>query len=265
MSRGEYSTASDRKGAFMFPVLFKFKFITIAGFGIMLGIGFYLAFLLFEREMTARGKGAVLANQILLAIVPSAIVGAKIFHLIENPSVLQHDPLKAIFSGAGLSAYGGFILCFITSAIVIRINRESILEVFDTVSAPMALGYAIGRIGCHVAGDGCFGIKTSSFWGISYPNGIVPTDSYVFPTPLFESLVSFIIFFIIMRLRKRELTPGYLFFTYLILSGIPRFFVEYIRLNPLTSLGFTQAQIIAVFSVLAGATGLLYIKNNRCT
>src|SRR3990172_939801 len=202
----------------MYPIIFSYKFINIGTYGLMLGLAFYLAFLLTERELKLRGKDPELAYKLLLVIIPSAIVGAKIFHIFENWSEFMRDPKAMIFSGAGLSVYGGFILAFLLTMILIKKNRENILEIFDLTAPAMALGYGIGRIGCHVSGDGCYGIPTSSFLGTAYPNGIVPTSAAVYPAPLFESFVSLLFFAFLMKLRKREMPTGKIFFIYLILN-----------------------------------------------
>lgn len=244
----------------MYPILFSYKFINIGSYGLMLGLAFYLAFLLTERELTVRGKDPELAYKLLLVIIPSAIVGAKIFHILENMGEFLRDPRGMIFSGAGLSVYGGFILAFLLSMILIRKNNENILEIFDITVPPMTLAYGVGRLGCHVSGDGCYGIATSSFWGTPYPNGIVPVSAAVFPAPLFESFVSFMLFILFMKMRKREPATGTIFFIYLILNGTARFLVEFIRLNPKVLLALTQGQLVAIFYIITGALGLFLVQ-----
>lgn len=244
----------------MYPILFNYKLITIGSYGLLLGLAFYISFLLLEREFTLNKIDPELAYKLLIVIIPSAIVGAKIFHIFENFNEFLSSPSAMVFSGAGLSVYGGFVLSFISAMIVIKKNKEGILKVFDTTSPAMALGYAIGRLGCHASGDGCYGIPTDSFLGMAYPNGIVPVTVNVFPTPLFESFASLIFFLILMRLRKRDMKTGVLFFIYLILNGFARFTVEFIRLNPVTSLGLTQAQIVAVCFITAGVAGLMIVN-----
>jgi len=239
----------------MYPIVFSYKIIQIGGYGIMLGLAFYLAFALFERELKIHGKDPELAYKLLLLVIPSAIIGAKIFHIIENFDSFLNDPFGMIFSGAGLTVYGGFIVALSASVFLIRANGEKVLEIFDLVSAPMSLGYAIGRIGCHVAGDGCYGIRTDSFLGVAYPNGIVPTSSEVLPTPLFESFVAFMIVILLLHLRKRTFITGRIFFLYLILNGIARFSVEFVRLNEKIALGLTQAQFIAILFAITGIIG----------
>jgi phosphatidylglycerol:prolipoprotein diacylglycerol transferase len=243
----------------MYPIIFSYKFITIGGYGIMLGLGFYLAFLLLERELKLAGKDPELAYKILLTAIPSGIAGAKLFHILEHFKDFERDPFGMIFSGAGLSALGGFTVALLASIILIKYNKENFLRIFDLVAAPMSLGYAIGRIGCHVSGDGCYGIETSSIFGTSYPNGIVPMTPYVFPTPLFESLFAFILVALFLQLRKRNNPDGWIFFIYLILTGLARFFVEFIRLNPVIALGMTQSQLISIVFVFTGAAGLIFL------
>jgi phosphatidylglycerol:prolipoprotein diacylglycerol transferase len=162
-----------------------------------------------------------------------------------------------LFSGAGLSAYGGFVLAFIVSFVIIKLSKENIMEIFDAAAIPMAFGYSLGRFGCHVAGDGDYGLVTTTFFKTAYPNGIVPTTAEVFPTPLFEVFFSLLVLAFLLNLRKRELASGQLFFTYLILNGIPRFLVEFIRLNPKAAFNLTQAQIVSIFFILTGIIGII--------
>ncbi|MCL2154489.1 MAG: prolipoprotein diacylglyceryl transferase [Leptospirales bacterium] len=243
----------------MYPTFFTYKFITIGSFGLLLGAAFFIAFLLLEREFALKNIDPELAYKILITVIPSAIVGAKIFHIIENFSEFLADPSGILFSGAGLSVYGGFILSFIAGTILIKMNNEKPLRILDIASPAMALGYAIGRLGCHASGDGCYGIHTTSFLGVAYPNGIVPVSINVFPTPLFESFAALVFFIILMRLRKHDLKTGMIFFIYLIMNGCARFAIEFIRVNPVAAFGLTQAQIIAICFIIGGSAGLFYV------
>ena len=242
----------------MFPIIFKYKIITIGGYGVMLGMGFYLAFLLLEREFKLRDINPELAYKILLLAIPCGIVGSKLFHILEHLDQFAADPINMIFSGSGLSAYGGYVMALFLAIIMIKKNNERVLRVFDATSPSLALGYCFGRFGCHVAGDGCFGIKTISFWGTPYPNGIVPSSIPVYPTPLFEVFVSFIAVGVLLKMRKLELKEGRLFFTFLIFSGLPRFIVEFIRRNPELISGLSQAQVVGILFVLTGIIGWIY-------
>lgn len=243
----------------MYPILFNYKMITIGSYGLLLGIAFYLAFLLTEREFRLKDIDPDLAYKLLIVIIPSAIIGAKVFHIFENFEEFVSSPASMIFSGAGLSVYGGFVLSFISAIVVIRKNNEKVLKIFDTTSPSMALGYAIGRLGCHASGDGCYGIPSDSIFSVAYPNGIVPITANVVSAPLLESFASFLFFLILMKLRKHDIKTGMIFFIYLIMNGFARFMVEFVRLNPVTSLGLTQAQIVAAGFIIIGIAGLIIL------
>jgi len=246
----------------MYPILFNYKIITIGSYGLLLGAAFYISFLLLEREFKLREIDPDLAYKMLIAIIPSAVIGAKFFHILENLEEFLAAPADMLFSGAGLSVYGGFVLSFIVAIILIRSNNQPVLTVFDASSPAMALGYGIGRLGCHASGDGCYGIATNSFLGMAYPNGIVPVSVNVYPTPLFESFMSFVFLIILLKLRKKETKAGFIFFLYLIMNGAARFSVEFIRLNPIAAFGFTQAQLVAIIFIAIGITGMFHINRS---
>lgn len=244
----------------MYPILFEYKLITIGSYGLLLGMAFYLGFLLAEREFKIQGLDPDVAYKLLIAIIPSAIIGAKLFHIIDNFNEFLASPKDMLLSGAGLSVYGGFLLSFIVAIIIIKKEKQSILQIFDIASLSMALGYGIGRLGCHVSGDGCYGIASDSIFAVSYPGGIVPSTAAVYPTPLFESALSFIFFFILLQLRTKEIKTGSLFFIYLALNGTARFLIEFIRLNPVVNLGLTQAQLVALLFITTGIAGLVLLN-----
>jgi phosphatidylglycerol---prolipoprotein diacylglyceryl transferase len=247
----------------MFPILYQYKFISIGGYGLMLGLGFYLSFLLGERECKFKNIDQELAYKLLLFIIPSGIIGSKIFHILDHLNEFFANPWDMLFSGAGLSAYGGYVLAFIVCAIVIKMHKVSILDVFDAAAPGLALGYCFGRFGCQVAGDGCYGEVIKSympfkFMGTAYPNGLAPISAEVYPTPLFEVFFSFVVVGLLLQLRKREWAKGKLFFLFLVLSGLPRLLVEFIRTNPKVIGNLSQAQIIAIIFMIVGFAGWLY-------
>jgi phosphatidylglycerol:prolipoprotein diacylglycerol transferase len=126
----------------------------------------------------------------------------------------------------------------------------------DVASPAAAIGYGFGRVGCLISGDGDYGIPTTLPWGMSFPNGIVPTTEKVHPTPIYEFLAAVVIFWILWRIGARWLNDaghtGKLFGVYLLLSGVARFFVEIIRINPRVLWGLTNAQIASIIYVIVG-------------
>jgi phosphatidylglycerol:prolipoprotein diacylglycerol transferase len=130
------------------------------------------------------------------------------------------------------------------------------LALLDICAAPLALGYAIGRIGCQVSGDGDYGIKSDLPWAMAYPKGTVPTTTKVHPTPVYETLAMGALALLLWNLRDR-FRPGILFALYLVLSGAERLLVEFIRRNDKLALGLTLPQLISVGMIAAGAAWLL--------
>ena len=120
------------------------------------------------------------------------------------------------------------------------------------MAAPLALGYVVGRIGCQLAGDGDYGRATDLPWGMSYPEGTVPTTQVVHPTPVYESIAMLVVFWVLWRMRGRLVAPWSLFGLYLVLGGIERLLVEFVRRTPVEFAGLTTAQLISVLLIIIG-------------
>jgi phosphatidylglycerol---prolipoprotein diacylglyceryl transferase len=229
----------------------------------MLGTAFYTAFLLLEREVKRVGKNPDIAYNILIMAIVGGIAGAKIFHVLDHLQDFTRDPKGMLLSGAGLSVMGGYVFAILGAYGVIRFMKEDFLEIVDLAAPAMSIGYAIGRIGCHVSGDGCYGITTSMGIGVAYPNGISPISTTVFPTPLFESLFAFLLTGILLQLAAISLPKGFRFFLYLVLSGLARFTVEFIRTNPKILGALTQAQITGIAFSVIGIAGIIYVYTRK--
>jgi phosphatidylglycerol:prolipoprotein diacylglycerol transferase len=152
----------------------------------------------------------------------------------------------------------------------------------DAGAPSLIISSGIGRVGCHLAGDGDYGIPTNLPWGVNYengtmppsamfqnteiakffPDGIVPNNTPLHPTPVYEFIAALIIFFILWRNRKKNWTDGRLFMLYLILASVSRFTVEFIRLNPRILFGLSEAQLIAIVLGTIGIIGFFKLKNN---
>jgi phosphatidylglycerol:prolipoprotein diacylglycerol transferase len=264
----------------MLPVLFKIGPITIYSFGAMVALGFLTAYWISVAEFRRRGlpKPKDLASSLLLLAFVGGLVGAKLFHLLEHPEELRGDPLGALVSPAGLTFHGGFLVAAALFLWYIWQHRLPLWRIADAIAPALILAYGIGRIGCHLAGDGDYGIPTDVPWAVTYPKGTVPTlsalnpelrrryeelfpgrpvpeDIPVHPTPIYEALAAGAIFALLWRLR-RSMPEGKLFALYLVLAGLERFLVEFIRLNP-TYWGLSQAQWFALAAMLVGGVLLL--------
>lgn len=223
----------------------------------------------------------------------SGIIGAKLFHNLENWDELMANPVDALLSFSGLTMYGGLI--FGTVAVIYMTRKYGIapLHIADAAAPGVMLAYGTGRLGCQLSGDGDWGIVNLNpkpdwmsflpdwFWSYNYPHNVissgVPMDGCfgrhcmmlpqpVYPTPLYEALICISLFFVLWIVRKRISKPGILFSFYLLLNGIERFIIEQIRINnKINFLGLhpTQAEIIASCLIILGLTGLIVFNKQR--
>lgn len=193
----------------------------------------------------------------------AGLVGARLYHVLESPRELIDNP-SVLISRFGFAWFGGFLGGFVALAILARRFRIPLLEFLDLCSPAAAVGYAIGRIGCLLSGDGDYGVPTSLPWGMSFPNGVVPTIERVHPTPVYEFLIWLAIAAFLWRLGKRAQSgpgaKGEVFCGYLILTGIARFLIEFIRINPRSFFGLSNAQAASVVSILIGVILLWRIR-----
>jgi phosphatidylglycerol---prolipoprotein diacylglyceryl transferase len=157
----------------MFPEILKIGPFTVYSYGLMLGVSFIIASYLLTKEVERRKLYPNLATEITLLAIIFGIIGSKLFHLFENWSEFLKNPVEMAFSPGGLTFYGGLIVASIAIFIYSRKKRVPFLVVADTASPSLALAYGIGRIGCHLAGDGDYGNPTTLPWGVNYANGTV--------------------------------------------------------------------------------------------
>lgn len=224
----------------------------------------------------------------------TGIIGAKIFAILEEPSGFMADPIGTFFSGSGLAIYGGLICGFLGVVWYLRKHKIPVFHTLDALAPAFVIAYGVGRIGCQLAGDGDWGIVASPqpdwwflpdwLWSYDYPMNVnkegIPIEGCqwiycnrlpqaVYPTPLYETIASFLIAGFLWAIRKRLKTPGMLFYIYLFLNGIQRFTIEKIRVNVKYEwLPFqpTQAELIALVLMIIGVAGAIWLwRNNKKT
>ena len=229
----------------------------------MVALALITAAYVLQADFGRRGMNADAFTMITVAGL-LGIFGAKLYHLLETPAEFFANPLPLFFSRYGFAWFGGFVGGFGAMLVMGWRAKLPMWEFLDACSPAASFGYAIGRIGCFLSGDGDYGKPTSLPWGMSFPNGVVPTTERVHPAPLYELLVWSAIGWLLWRLGARYLkTPGSagkIFCRYLILTGVARFFVEIIRINPPWIFGLSNAQVASVASVIAGCVLLLRLK-----
>jgi phosphatidylglycerol---prolipoprotein diacylglyceryl transferase len=237
--------------------------ITLQTFGIMFALAFIAAGALIARRLQEWGKPPDWAYEIILVALVGGLVGARLDFVVENYDSVKDDLLGSIFSGAGLVWYGGAIGGAI--GVGVWAWRRGMLNatLLDLCAAPLALGYAIGRIGCQVSGDGDYGKAWDGPWAMAYPDGTEPIDETVHPTPIYETLSMGLVAYLLWRLRDRFQT-GVLFSIYLVLAGTERLLVEFVRRNDQVLLGLTEAQLVSL-AMIATGTAWLTVKASRGT
>src|SRR3954447_24774790 len=236
--------------------------LTIQTFGICFAAGFLVAAGIIGRRFRELGEPAEWTWEFTFSVMVGGLVGSRIDYMIENWDTVQHDIFGSLFSGSGLVWYGGVVGGALGA--VLWAWRRGWLgwRLADLACIPLAMGYAIGRVGCQLSGDGDYGIHSSLPWAMAYPNGTVPTHVKVHPTPIYETLAMGIVALVLWRYRDR-LTGWRLFALYLVLAGVERFLVEFIRRNSDVMLGLTWAQLLSLGMVAGGIALAARVRPGR--
>jgi phosphatidylglycerol:prolipoprotein diacylglycerol transferase len=255
----------------------------IGTFGLLLWLAAVCAAVVLHRNFLRNGVDADALNVVAFSVI-AGIIGAKAWHELENPHELLlawqqillpgwHHPLNVLLEflrwfQAGFAWFGGLLAAIATLAWQGRVSRFKgplkgtqgkrigALRMLDLAAPAAAIGYGVGRIGCLLSGDGDYGINTTLPWGVHMAkNALVPPtppNALVQPTPVYELLFSIVVCWILWKLGERHKPIGWLTGMYLFLTGIGRFLVEFVRINPKLYLGMSNAQVAALGSVVVG-------------
>jgi phosphatidylglycerol---prolipoprotein diacylglyceryl transferase len=239
-----------------------------------------------QRSKDKEGKVVVVpvephmvVSDFTVVVLIAGVVGSRVFHILENLDMFLADPAAMIFSRSGLSIFGGLIFGAAAGLVLLRRWRIPAPPFLDAIAPAMMLGYAIGRIGCQVAGDGDWGIAADMalkpdwlptwLWAQSYVGNIagvpIPPPG-VYPTPVYETLMCLGCFAVLWALRRRTFRAGWLFAVYLLLAGGERLLIEQIRVNVklhVFGLVCTQAELIAVIFMVLGLVGMAMLSRPR--
>ena len=226
--------------------------IPIKTFGLCFALAFLAAGALLTRRFRELGWRADGATEALLAALVGGLVGARAYWMIDNWSEAKGDLIGSAFGGAGLTWYGGALGGALAVLAWARWRGHLNASLLDAAAPALALGYALGRVGCQVSGDGDYGQPSDLPWAMAYPDGVVPTDEVVQPTPIYETLSMGLAAMVLWQLRER-LPAGALFGLYLIFAGVERFVVEIWRRNPDVDLGLTTAQLTSIGMLVVGS------------
>ena len=279
-------------GAYLFPFI-QVGPLRLGTYGLMVWLAFFCAYFVLNADLRRRKLPGDALNIILLLVV-AGLAGSKLYHLLESPSEFFSNPFGLFFSSYGFAWFGGFLGGLAVLLWLAHHYRFPMLVFLDACSPAAALGYAIGRIGCLLSGDGDYGIATRLPWGMAFPpleagcrvrhficlihGSLEPSYgttvglatnaiARVHPTPIYEFIVGALIAWFLWRRGAKRLgdkaVAGEILAAYLVLTGLARFLVEFIRINPRSAFGvLTNAQVVSLLSILAGVV-LIFVVRSR--
>ncbi len=242
----------------MHPIIAKLGPFTIYSYGLALALAFVTAAALARTEAKRKGLNPDIIFNFLFLVFISGVIGARIFYIIENFGFYAKNPLEAVMlERGGLAWFGGLIAATIVGVAYLRKKRLFVYKTLDLIVPFVALGQAIGRIGCLLNGC-CFGRE--SWFGIYFKTH----SAILLPTQAYSSLLLILIFIILRFLQERPHKAGEIFFTYLLLYSLKRFFIEFWRAdNPHIFLGFSLFHILSLFLLLSSLISLILIRKAK--
>lgn len=251
----------------MIPQVFNLGFIPVNSFGLLICLAMIVGILELERCFNNYGIPKKLAEKFVMWGGFGGLIGARLWYIFvshyEESSV---DLFASLTSAAGFTFYGGFIASFLIINGLIYYHKLNFSNVANSLATTLAIGYAVGRLGCQLSGDGDYGIATDSFLGMSFATGVIPTPPgvTVFPTPLYESAIAIIVYYILRRFQNSNRCHfGTCFAWYLVFMAVERFLVEFLRVELRVASGLTEAQIISIGLFIFGTLWLIAAQTKR--
>jgi phosphatidylglycerol:prolipoprotein diacylglycerol transferase len=236
----------------MYPTFFRIGNFDITSFGVLVAIGALVGLWVFGRELARSGLPAS-AGDAAMAGVFGGLLGAKLLWVAEH---LGEEPFRdLLFSRGGMSWFGGLVGGVGTALIVLSRQRVPIVPTLAAATPALAIGHAIGRIGCFLVGDD-YGRPSDLPWAVAFPRGLPPTDVPVHPTQLYEAIALAIVAWLLIRWRRRGVADAIVLGRYLVLAGSIRFAIEFIRVNVRILGPLTLAHVVSLALVIIGAAML---------
>jgi phosphatidylglycerol---prolipoprotein diacylglyceryl transferase len=252
--------------------------IHLGTFGLLLWLAAVAATVVLHKNFVRNGVGADALNVVAFVVI-AGVLGAKAWHELQNPADLYAAFRQIIAPGwsrpfavamdflhwfqAGFAWFGGMLAGIAMLTWQGKMAKpegltagKAAVRMLDLATPAAAIGYGVGRIGCLTSGDGDYGINTTLPWGVHMAkNALVlptPPDALVQPTPVYEFLFAMALAWLLWQLGKKARPLGWMTGLYLLLSGVARFLVEFVRVNPRLYWGMSNAQVAALGSVVVG-------------
>jgi phosphatidylglycerol:prolipoprotein diacylglycerol transferase len=247
----------------MLPYLHLWR-LNVPTFGLMLWLAAVAGAFVMDRGFRRARINADAVGMVAVAVV-AGIVGAKLWHVLDTPIEFRELGWQVLWDTAGFAWFGGLVFGIFALAFQGWWAKIGGLRILDLAAPAAAIGNGIGRIGCFLSGDGCYGLPTKLPWGMSFPHGIEPTFVRVHPTPLYELAAGLLIGGWLWWRGGKSRVTGAILGEYLLLSGIARFLVEFIRRNPKVLWGLSNAQLASAASIIAGVVLICWAAMRTAT
>ncbi len=243
----------------MYPTFFRIGNFEVTSFGVMVAIAALVGLWVFGRELARSGLPAS-ASDAAMAGVFGGLLGAKLLWVAEH---LGEEPLRdLLLSRGGMSWFGGLLGGVGTALIFMRRMRLPMVATLAAATPALAIGHAIGRIGCFLVGDD-YGRPSDLPWAVAFPRGLPPTDVRVHPTQLYEMFALFVVAWLLIRWRRHGVPDAEVLGRYLVLAGAIRFAIEFIRVNKRIVGPLTLAHLVSLGLMIAGACLLAVSRQRR--
>ena len=233
----------------VFPILFRVGSLEITSFGVMVAFGAMVGLWVLRRELARSGLPDSALDAGLYGLV-GGLLGAKLLYVLEH---LRESPFWALFlDRGGMSWFGGFVGGLLAGLLTIRSRRWPLVAILSAAAPALAIGQALGRIGCFLVGDD-YGRPTSLPWGVAFPQGLPPTLERVHPTQLYEAAFLALLAWVLIRWRRSGIADWKVLGRYFLLAGGFRFALEFVRVNVRVLGPFTVAHLFSLGVAILGA------------
>lgn len=233
----------------MYPVIFRIGTFEVTSFGLLVALGALAGLWLFRRELRQSRLPEDAVDAAVWGLL-GGLLGAKVLWTIEHMG--GGEPVTSLlFSRGGMSWFGGFVGGVGAALWVMRRRRWPMIPVVAAATPALAVGHAIGRVGCLLVGDD-YGRPSDLPWAIAFPEGLPPTNVPVHPTQIYEAIPLLFIAYVLVRWRRHGVADAAVLGRYLLMTGALRFVIEFIRVNERVALNLTVAQWVSMAVVAAG-------------
>jgi len=243
----------------VYPVLVRLGSFEITSFGVLVAVGVLLGLLVFRHELRLARLPEDAVDAALVGVI-GGLLGAKLLYVLEH--VPEEPFLALLLARGGLSWYGGAAGGIGTALVVLLTRRLPLVPVLSAATPALAVGHAVGRIGCFLVGDD-YGRPSDLPWAVAFPQGLPPTDVPVHPTQLYELLWLLPLAWVLWRLRRAGVSDRGVLGLYLAGAGLGRFLIEFLRINTRVALGLTVAHWASLAMMAAGVLILIPRRGRR--